>query len=102
MNSALYEPQQTAARIADSSNASSSSTLDIGFGIADKIGLLLIDMIFRTSVIDELRTGLAAGADPAIFRNSASGMMRTVIECIKMRSNSRQLLVHPVIDEPYI
>lgn len=98
----LYQIQQAPALVAQSLEADVLGAEHVAVAVADEVGLGAVDVEAGAGGVDEAGGGLAAGAGFAICGELCLGVMRAVVEGVKVGADFLELAVHPVVDAPDI
>lgn len=94
----FYQLQQTAALVAQALDAGVLGAEHVAVAVADEAGLGAVDVEAGAGGVDEAGGGLAAGAGFAVYGKLCLGVMRAVVEGVKVGADFLELAVHPVVD----
>ena len=95
-----YQLEQAAALVAQSLEAGVFGAKHVAVAVADEAGLGAIDVEAGAGGVDEAGGGLAAVAGFAVCGELCLGVMRAVVESVKVGADFLELAVHPVVDAP--
>ena len=94
----LYQIQQAPALVAQAFEAGVLGAEHVAVTVADEVGLGAVDVEAGAGGVDEAGGGLAAVAGFAVCGELCLGVMRAVVEGVKVGADFLELAVHPVVD----